>query len=76
MVSWCNIICTVAEGAAVEAAEDVVAQVMLPHNFGDFAIAPAAEERLNYGRHVAAAMTNTLSVFSNEPHMTTRRSGS
>ncbi len=43
-----------AEGAAVQTAEDVVSQVVFSHNFGDFAIAATAKERLENGGHAAA----------------------
>ena len=45
---------TAAKSAAIEAAEDVVAQVMLSHHLGDFAVTPAAQEGLEYGGHAAA----------------------
>jgi hypothetical protein len=42
-------------GAAIEAAEDVIAQVVLSHHFRDFAVAAAAQERLEDSSHAAAA---------------------
>ena len=46
---------TTAQGATVETTEDVVAQVVLTHDFGDFAVATAAEEGLEDGGHAAVA---------------------
>lgn len=45
---------TAANITAVEAAEDIVAQIMLSHYLGNFAVAAATQEGLKYGGHTAA----------------------
>ncbi len=54
MVSGFEDALAAAEGATVQTAEDVVSQVVFSHNFGDFAVAAAAKERLENGGHAAA----------------------